>query len=185
MSAPAPLTYPLASLLAEPAGTERRYEIHGATIPLPDDLRLTEPIDGRVRVTRTNRGVLVDADISTAIAGTCSRCLRDIEIPMRVAIREEVLPSIDLASGRPVDQSDEPEVARLTDHHELDFGALAGEAISLNEPIAPLCEPNCPGLCIVCGERLGPGHVAHDDDDIDPRLAALQAFRVDGDGESE
>jgi hypothetical protein len=39
MSAPAPLTYPLAGLLTEPAGTERRYEIHGATIALLDDLR--------------------------------------------------------------------------------------------------------------------------------------------------
>ena len=63
--------------------------------------------------------------------------------------------------------------------------SLAGEAISLNEPIAPLCEAACPGLCITCGERLGPGHAAHDEDDVDPRLEALRAFRVDGEGESE
>lgn len=185
MTAPAPLVYPLAGLLGEPAGSERRYEIHGATIQLPDDLRLTEPIDGRVRVSRTNRGVLVHAELTTAIAGSCARCLRDIEIPLAVAIREEVLPSIDIASGRPVDAGAEPEVARLSDHHELDLGALAAEAISLNEPIAPLCEAACPGLCITCGERLGPGHVAHDDDEVDPRLAALRGFRVDGEGESE
>ena len=185
MSAPAPLVYPLAGLLAEPAGAERRYEIHGATIQLPDDLRLTEPIDGRVRISRTNRGVIVDAKLTTAIAGSCSRCLRDIELPMTVTITEEVLPSVDLATGRPLDQSAEPEVARLTDHHELDLGALAGEAISLEEPIAPLCEAACPGLCVTCGERLGPGHVAHDEDDVDPRLAALRGFRVDADGESE
>src|SRR5829696_5553790 len=173
----APLTYQLAGLLAEPAGTERRFEIHGATMPLPEDLRLVEPIDGRVKVTRTNRGLFVDADLTTAIAGTCSRCLRDIEIPTRVEIHEEVLPTVDVASGRPLDPAEEPEVARLSDHHELDLGALGAEAISLNEPIAPLCEPDCPGLCITCGERLGPGHVAHEDDDIDPRLAALQGFR--------
>lgn len=185
MSLGAPLTYPLASLLAEPAGTERRYDIRGATIALPDDLRLTEPIDGRLKVTRTNRGVLVDADFSTAIAGSCSRCLRDIEIPMQVHLQEEVLPRVDIATGRPVHADDEPEVARLTDHHELDFGVLAGEAISLNEPIAPLCEPDCPGLCITCGERLGPGHATHEDDDVDPRLEALRAFHVDGEGENE
>jgi Predicted metal-binding, possibly nucleic acid-binding protein len=185
MTAPVPLRYPLSGLLAEPAGTERRYEIHGATIGLPDDLRLTEPIDGRLKVTRTNRGVIIDADLTTAIAATCSRCLRDTESPMRIEIHEEVLPAIDIASGRALDRDSEPEVARLTDHHELDFGVLAGEAISLNEPIAPLCEPDCPGLCITCGERLGPTHVEHDDVDVDPRLAALQAFRVDGEGESE
>jgi uncharacterized protein len=185
MSAPAPLVFPLSGLLGEPPGTERRYDIHGATIPLPDDLRLAEPIDGRLRITRTNRGVLVDAELTTALAEECSRCLRDTETPVTVELHEEVLPTIDIGSGRALDRDSEPEVARLTDHHELDFAALAAEALSLNEPIAPLCEPECPGLCITCGERLGPEHAAHPDDDIDPRLAALQAFRVDGEGESE
>jgi uncharacterized protein len=185
MTAPLPLIYPLAGLLAEPAGTERRYDIHGATILLPDGLLLTEPIDGRLKVTRTNRGVIVTAQLSTAIAGSCSRCLRDIEIPTQVEIDEEVLPSVDVATGRALDRGAEPEVARLSDHHELDLATLAAEAISLNEPIAPLCEPDCPGLCVTCGERLGPDHVEHDEPDVDPRLAALQAFRVDGEGESE
>ena len=71
-------------------------------------------------------------------------------------------------TGLAVDRASEPDVARLTDHHELDLGALVGEAISLNEPIAPLCEAACPGLCVTCGERLGPGHVAHEDEALDP-----------------
>ena len=185
MTAGAPLVYPLAGLLAEPAGTERRYEIHGATIPLPDDMRLVEPLDGQVRISRTNRGVLVDARISTAIAGTCVRCLRDIEIPLTVEIRDEALPSVDLASGHSVDMAAEPDATRLSDHHELDLGTLAAEAISLEEPIAALCEEACPGLCPECGQRLGPAHVEHEVDEIDPRMAALQGFRVDGEGESE
>jgi uncharacterized protein len=185
MTATVSLVYPMASLLAEPAGTVRRFEIHGATLTPPDDLRLTEPLDGRLKVTRTNRGMLVDAAFTTAIAATCSRCLRDTESPLQIEIHEEVLPVVDIATGRALDHDSEPEVARLTDHHELDFGALAGEAISLNEPIAPLCEPGCPGLCITCGERLGPIHVEHEEVEVDPRLAALQAFRVDGERESE
>jgi len=184
MTAPAPLRYPLAALLAEPAGSERRYEIHGATIPMPDDLRLVEPLEGTVRISRTNRGVLVDARIETAIAGTCSRCLRDIEIPITVEIHDEALPSVDFASGHAVDAAAEPDATRLTDHHELDLGALAGDAISLEEPIVALCEEACPGLCPECGERLGPDHVEHETDEIDPRLAALKGFRVDGDDES-
>ena len=185
MTAPVPLVFPLAGLLAEPPGSERRYDIEGVTIPLPDGLRLAEPIDGRVRVSRTNRGVLVDANLSTALAGMCSRCLRDIEIAMTVEMREEALPTVDIGSGKVLDPKSEPDVARLTDHHELDLATMAGEAISLNEPIIALCEEACPGLCVDCGERLGPGHVEHEDQEIDPRLAALQAFRVDGDGESE
>ena len=184
MTAPAPLVYPLAGLLGEPAGAERRYEIHGATIQLPGDLHLAEPIDGAVRIARTNRGVLVDARLTTALDGECSRCLREIDVPTTVEIHEEVLPSVDIASGHAIDTSAEPDVARLSDHHELDLGKLAAEAISLAEPIAPLCEPDCPGLCVTCGARLGPGHEAHPEDDVDPRLAVLKGFRVDGDGET-
>src|SRR5258705_976214 len=101
-----------------------------------------------------------------------------------VEIHEEVLPSLEPVSGHRLETSAEPDVARLTDHHELDLAALVADAIALAQPIAPLCEPDCPGLCVTCGQRLGPGHPAHPDDDVDPRLAVLKAFRVDGDGET-
>jgi uncharacterized protein len=179
-----PLTFPLAGLLAQPPGTRAAFEIAGVTIPLDDGLQLTAPIEGVLQVARTNRGVLVDAPLRTAIAGTCSRCLKDIEIPLEVRIEDEALPSIDLATGLRVDASLEPDALRLTDHHELELGPLVREGISLAEPIAPLCEAACPGLCVECGNRLGPGHEPHETDEIDPRLAALKAFRVDGDGEN-
>ncbi len=185
MTVAAPLTYPLAGLLAEPYGTARQFDVHGVTIPLPDELRLAGPIEGRVDVTRTNRGVLVRAGLSTSIEGSCARCLRDIEVPIELELEEEALPSIDLASGLPVDTSSEPDVTRLTSHHELELAPLVADAISLAEPIAPLCEAACPGLCPTCGERLGPGHAAHPDAEIDPRLEALKGFRVDAGGENQ
>ncbi len=184
MTGPASLVYPLAGLLAEPPGERRIYPIHGVTIPLPDELRLAEPLEGRVEIARTNRGLLVDARLTTALEATCARCLREAEVPLTVRVEEEALPSIDLATGLPIDSSAEPDVTRLDDHHQLDLGALVAEAISLEEPIAPLCEPDCPGLCPMCGERLGPGHVAHPDDATDPRFEVLRGYRVDGGDET-
>ncbi len=184
MSGFEPLTYPLAGLLAQPAGTRIAYPVAGVTIQLDGELRLTAPIEGVVNVARTNRGVLVNAPLRTSIAGTCSRCLIDLEIPLELRIVEEVLPSIDLATGVPLDRAVEPDVARLTDHHELELEPLVREAVSLGEPIAPVCRADCPGLCIVCGERLVPGHRDHPDDGIDPRLAALRGFRVDDGAEN-
>jgi uncharacterized protein len=184
MTVPSPLVYPLAGLLAEPPGERRVFPVHGAIITLPDGLRLAEPLDGQVAIARTNRGVLVEARVSAAIEGECARCLRDIEVPLEVTLEEEALPSVELTTGAPLDTSAEPDVARLDDHHELDVGELVGEAISLAEPIAPLCQPDCPGLCPTCGERLGPRHRPHPEDDVDPRLEALRAFRVDGPDET-
>ena len=104
---------------------------------------------------------------------------------MQLWIDEEVLPTIDFASGLPVppEEGADPEAPRLTDHHELELRPLVAAAISLAEPIAPLCQPDCPGLCPDCGERLEPGHSVHDQP-LDPRLEALRGFRVDEDADS-
>jgi DUF177 domain-containing protein len=173
-----PLAWNVAGLLADAAGAERSYPVEGVRIDL-DDLRLAAPIDGRVRLQRTNRGIVANAQLRTALALECSRCLRDVQEPVTVDITEEYLPSLDLATGQAVAIDEEPDALRLTDHHELDLETSVREAIQLAEPIAPLCRPDCPGLCIVCGGRLDEGTHDHGDEDIDPRLEALRAFRVD------
>jgi uncharacterized protein len=181
MPADQPLVWNVSGLLGETAGAVRDYAVEGARIDIGEDLRLAAPIDGRVHVSRTNRGLLVNADFSTRLAMQCVRCLRDIEVPIEVEIEEEVLPTIDFHTGQPVHlaDGDAEEILRLTDHHELDLERTVREAIQLAEPIAPLDRPDCPGLCIVCGNPLDEGSHDHPDDDIDPRLEALRAFKPD------
>ena len=174
-----PLAWNVAGLLTEPPGAERDYEVAGVHIDLGEDLRLAEPIEGRVRLIRTNRGILATADLSAALALECSRCLRDIAHGVEARFQEEYLPALDLATGRPLPTDDEPDVARLSDHHELDLETPIREAIQLAEPIAPLCRPDCPGLCVVCGGRLDEGTHDHPDEDVDPRLEALRNFRLE------
>jgi uncharacterized protein len=170
------LTWNIAGLLADDPGADRIYDINDAEIDLGADLHLAQPIEGRVRLLRTNRGILAHADLHTALQLECSRCLREIDYLVDVRFQEEYLPAVDLATGRPLPIDDEPDVARLTDHHELDLETPVREAILLAEPIALLCRPDCPGLCIVCGLRLDEGSHDHPDDAIDPRLEALRGF---------
>jgi uncharacterized protein len=179
-----PLTWNVAGLLTEPAGSSRHYHVAGATIDLGEDLRLADPIEGDVRLARTNRGLLVQAAFKAGLDAQCSRCLRDIEVPVEVTIDTEALPSLDIATGLPVATHDEPDVLRLTDHHELDLENEVREALLLAEPIAALCDESCPGLCPVCGERLADGPHEHPDDEVDPRLEALKAFKVDAGDET-
>jgi uncharacterized protein len=176
-----PFVWNVAGLLADPPGEERSHAVEGASIELAEDVRLARPIDGRVRLQRTNRGILAGAMLDTALALECSRCLRAVEHPVHVDLQEEFLPALDLATGQPLPTDDEPDVARLTDHHELDLETPVREAILLAEPIAPLCRPDCPGLCVVCGGRLEEGTHDHPEDDVDPRLEALRGFRPDDD----
>lgn len=175
-----PLVWNVAGLLTDSPGATRDYDVSGVTIDL-GDLRLADPIEGHVRLSRTNRGLLVHASLRTSIEAECSRCLREIEVPIEIQIDEEALPSIDIHTGAPMGpepgEADEP--LRLTDHHELDLEAPVREAIQLAEPIAPLCREDCPGLCPTCGERLEDGVHDHPTDDIDPRLEALRGFKIE------
>jgi uncharacterized protein len=173
------LTWNVAGLLTDDPGADRVIDIDDVTLDLAEDLRLAAPLSGRVRLLRTNRGILAHADLHGALQLECSRCLREIEHPIEIRFQEEFLPALDLATGRPLATDDEPDVARLTDHHELDLAVPVREAILLAEPIAILCEPDCPGLCVVCGLRLDEGTHDHPTDDIDPRLEALRGFQAE------
>jgi uncharacterized protein len=180
-SAAEPLVWNVSGLLAEIAGAVRDYAVEGVRIDLGDELRLAAPIDGRVHLARTNRGLIVTADFSTSLAMECVRCLREIEVPIEIEIEEEALPTIDFHTGQAVDlrEGDDEEMLRLTDHHELDLERAVREAILLAEPIAPLDREDCLGLCVVCGLPLDEGEHDHPDDEVDPRLEALRAFMPD------
>jgi uncharacterized protein len=158
----------VAGLLGEAPGSLREIAVDVAELDL--------------RVGRTNRGVIVTGRVRTALADTCGRCLAPLRIAIDAPIEEEVLPLVDLQSGLRLDTTAEPEVFRLTDHHELDLEPLAREAILLAAPIAPVCRPDCRGLCPECGEDLNDGAHDHGDAPVDPRLAGLLDFRIDGEG---
>ena len=180
-----PLTWNVAGLLADVAGAERTYPVAGVELDLTEETEfaqpteLAQPIDGDVQLTRTNRGILAHARLGTRLKAECSRCLLEITVPIDLDLREEFLPSLDLSTGKPVVDQEEPDVLRLNDHHEVELETPVREAIWLAQPIAPLCRPDCPGLCTVCGGRLDDGEHDHPDTDIDPRMAALLAFRED------
>ena len=179
LSAAEALIFNVAGLLGQPAGSVRDISISTPPLDFGPDLVQVKDLEGKLKLTRTNRGLLVQGRRRTAIGQTCSRCLRDIEWPVELQFDEEALPSLDLASGQPVDTSEEPDALRLTDHHELDLEEDVRDWIILSEPIAPLCRPDCPGLCIVCGQELASGPHDHPDDDIDPRLEGLRGL-LDG-----
>jgi uncharacterized protein len=174
-SAAESLIFNVSGLMAETPGTMRHIVISAPPLDFGDQLTQISDLTGTLRLTRTNRGLMVNGRLATAIAQVCSRCLRDIELPVVIDIDEEALPTIDFGTGQPV-ESDDPEQLRLTDHHELDLEQEVRDGILVSEPIAPLCREDCPGLCIVCGQELGSGPHDHPGEDIDPRLEGLRVM---------
>jgi uncharacterized protein len=176
-----PLLFNVAGLLGEAPGAHRDVAFEGVMIDLGEELVQAEPLTGSARLARTNRGLLVTGRIATALADTCGRCLAPVRVPLDLELAEEVLPSFDIGTGVPLDRSLEPEVPRLSDHHELDLETLVREAVQLAAPIVPLCRPDCLGLCPRCGADRNLGPHSHPDGAIDPRLEALREFHPDAD----
>jgi uncharacterized protein len=172
------LSYNVADLLRSAPGTSERHDVVEATMPIAEGVELAEPVKGEIRLINTGRSILAQGAVRTALAEQCSRCLRGAKAVVQAEFEEEALPSVDLDSGSPLVDDEGPDVLRISDHHELDLEPVVRDAISLAEPIAPLCRPDCPGLCETCGLDLteNPGH-EHPDDEIDPRLAALVGIR--------
>lgn len=121
-------------------------------------------------------GILVTGTVTFPISGECSRCLGPVTA-------EETAQFTELCFWDPpelVDPDDvEPTVVAGV---LLDLGPLVHDAVGLELPLAPVCRPDCAGLCVECGARLDddPGH-SHDTPD--PRWAALQTLLPDTESE--
>jgi uncharacterized protein len=179
-------SFNVAGLLHEPPGATRDVHLRDHYVTLGPDVELAGPLDADLRLQRTNRGILLRGELRAPLRRACARCTDAYVEEVRTTIEEEFLPTIDLASGAPVDagRDDADTALRIDEHHEIELDGVFHDELTLTEPMHPLCRPNCPGLCSECGERLDRGTHAHADDEVDPRLAGLAALlgdRRDGD----
>jgi uncharacterized protein len=171
------IAFNVAGLLREPPGAVRDYRLRDRYLSLAPDVELSGPLNGTLRLQRTNRGILVRGRVEGDVRRTCGRCLEAYVEPAAIDVSEEYLPSIDPDSGAALPGPDSDESVRAIDeHHELDLTPVFREEFALTEPMHPLCRPDCEGLCAECGAPLRGDHRRHEADEIDPRLAGLARF---------
>jgi uncharacterized protein len=70
----------VSQLLKAPIGTTREYEVD-STVNLADGGREC-PVQGKIKLIRTQRGILVRAILDTEIDLNCSRCLSQFRCPL-------------------------------------------------------------------------------------------------------
>ncbi len=164
----------VAGLLREAPGATREVPLRDRYQALGADLELAGPLDGALRLHRTNRGILVQGWVEAPVRRTCARCLDGYVEPVRVTFAEEYLPSVDPNTGHPAPvSSTDAEVQRIDAHHQIDLTVTLHDEFALAEPMHPLCRPACPGLCAACGRRLDVGQCNCVTAEVDPRLAVL------------
>lgn len=151
------------------------------SVPAPAELGIEvlhvpegSPVEIDLRLEAVMEGVLVTGTAQAGLEGECARCLEAIEDEIHVTFQELYL----YADGRH-DQSDEDldDEASTLEGDLLDLEPLLRDAVVLALPFQPLCEDDCPGLCVECGARLKdePDHTH--EAPIDPRWAGLAALK--------
>lgn len=114
-------------------------------------------------------GVLVSGTASARFSGECARCLDPLTDEVEIELRE-LFAYPDSATDA---STDEDEVSRVV-HDLIDLEPVVRDAMLLSLPSAPVCSPDCQGLCSECGAKWAELAPDHTHETIDPRWAALR-----------
>ena len=144
------MKYNVAQLLKEPVGSTRIQEIDDPS-PIGDGPSVVSR-RGQMSMMRTDRGIWVSAKLELQVEVLCSRCLSWSRLPVSVAVGEEYLPTVDINTGQPLSVPERAEGSFTIDQqHTLDLSEALRQYTLTNEPMKPLCRPECRGLCSICG----------------------------------
>lgn len=171
------MRFNVAQLLKSPAGTSREYDLDEDITGIDPDLDALKPVTGKVRLLRTNDGILVTGQAQTEVRMPCRRCLLPASVPVELDLEEEFRPSIDIITGAALPLADgEDQATRMDAHHVLDLTEVVRQGLLLAVPMSAVCSPDCKGLCPNCGTNLNEGPCGCQPEEIDPRLAVLRSL---------
>ena len=192
------MLFNVAQLLKEPTGAVRRHELNEDLTQLDPELRFLGPLIGTLQLLRTNSGILVTGNFSTAVQTNCNRCVEPIAQEVRFSLEENFRPLTEVNTGRYLrpeefegEEEDLEDAALLIDErHILSIAEVVRQAIWLALPMYPGCNWMGVGECPNLLKRLTELDQLEDigfvndprraaEAEIDPRWAALLKLRDD------
>ncbi len=131
--------------------TEPVEDLAGSGAAVPDAVAVVVDLE------RISEGIVVRGTVSATWRGDCARCLTPVSQPLELHVDELFEPD-------PVPGETYP-----LEGHELDLEQLVRDAVLLELPLAPRCDPPCPL----------PHHAVDDaEPDVDPRWRALSELDI-------
>lgn len=152
----------------------------GAPSDLGTDVIAVEegsPLLLTVRMESVVEGILVTGSVRGTATGACVRCLDPVTETVDGIFQELFVHADRHDHHREVGDEDADEEQRIEDGL-IDLDPVIRDTVVPALPFQPVCRPDCPGLCSVCGQPLA-DDPEHRHDQIDPRWAALSAMAED------
>ena len=128
-------------LLKGPVGSSQSHDISGTIGEEVEGF-----VEGKAKVIRISRGVLVQCKLTAEVKLICSRCLDTFLCPISFTAEEEFLPISDVSGDLAPSLLKQSEGFTINNKNILDLSELIRQYILLNLPMKPLCRPDCPGI---------------------------------------
>jgi len=150
--------------------------------PLGGEVPAVAPVHVHGHVTNTGESMLVQGEATGEFALVCARCLKPIRARLRADLEERFRRQAGRAPQRDPEWEDVPaggdEEDDFRPYHgdRLDLENAVREALLLQVPMKPVCQPDCRGLCPQCGANLNEGDCGCEPEIGDPRFAVLREW---------
>jgi uncharacterized protein len=169
------MLFNVSGLVQEGIGATRRYDVDGQLVS--EGREQPEPVTGSVELLRTKSGVLVRAHLQLEESETCSRCLKPLQDLLALNFEEEFQQTVDARGGILPGERPDSDTFLIDDRHMLDITEAVRQYREASAAIAPLCRPDCKGICPDCGADLNTEECRCDEGPIDTRWADLAGLR--------
>lgn len=166
--------------IPEDSGLEfvRTLKKDSLEINLPDCL-LTRDIELSGEFTRIGREAFFQGRVGAEVQFMCSRCLEEYQKEVEVPLSTCFIP---VPENQPQDEHE----LRASDieleyyrENTIDLAQPVFDQILLTQPLIPLCDPDCKGLCPQCGVNRNQElcQCKEGQELEDPRLEVLQKLK--------
>lgn len=136
--------------------------------------RVDGPIRVDAQVIKTSGVVALTGQLTGVVEIDCDRCLEPVRWPFGIELDLEFAPRQRLEGDSNLElHAADLKLDEMTGN-AIDLAEIAREQILLELPQQFFCKEDCRGLCEKCGTNLNLKDCDCEDDEIDPRWAALK-----------
>lgn len=170
-----PMLLSLNEIHGEDAHVDRVFAPEDFT-PKPDDYVVSGVVSLGLDLHVRDEHVRVAGRVRAPLTLACGRCAEPFAFSVDATFDLEYVPEAEVEE-KP-EREIEPEEFALAYYEDnaIDLGALMQEQFYLAMPMKPLCQPDCRGLCALCGKNLNQGSCECRASWEDPRLAVLRSL---------
>jgi uncharacterized protein len=159
----------------------------GAVIPFHmeenievEGVELLEPVVADFKFSNTNRSIVIEGRFKTTFMAECVRCLKRFPFPLELSFQEAYTRQDLMLDAKGNLITDDEDIRSIFEGYILDLTELLRQNIILALPLAPLCSPDCKGLCPHCGKNLNEGECECSRKNVDPRWQKLLEYKKKG-----